>query len=647
MGLILLGKNKLLLRKHRNDTQSSLLLIIITIVLLTAATGANAETLADEAPDAEQQQDQTTKNKPTSKNKNTQAVILSVNITGVDPAMEKSLLAALAINRATDEAKLSVSRVRNLHDRATTQLLNTLEALGFYHAKVQAELTNQSTAWHATYAVTLGRPTRIDKITLDVIGAGRNHAELKKQLLLPKLQLNSVITHQNYEQSKEALLTTAQNFGFLNVKFASSKIKINRDNYHAEIELTLDTGRQYTFGNVSFHDTKYSNDLLNRFVPFNFNENYTANKLNLFHKNLADSDLFNKIRIDPEPILDHKPNNQEIHPPALNSQVPVSVRLVDKPLDHFTGSVGYGTDTSFRASLGWQHRRVEPSGHKFNTGISVSGIKKQIFGSYSIPGHHAANDKYVVSSSISEGTSQQKFSKKEEVSLAKIKKINDLQTYWTIQYFTEHFKVVPDHTMQHKKYLLPSVKSSWVETPEDTELLFGKKLDLIALGGLDMLLSSTNLLQGQATGKWVTKLASNTRLLTRANLGYTSAKKFNNVPFSLRFFTGGDNTVRGFGYRSLGPQDVDAEGNLIVVGGKNLVEASIEVDQRIYRELLGAVFIDAGNAMNDFNLNLPAGAGVGLRWATKVGMLRIDFAKQIHKIQSKNIRIHLTFGKDL
>ena len=115
---------------------------------------------------------------------------------------------------------------------------------------------------------------------------------------------------------------------------------------------------------------------------------------------------------------------------------------------------------------------------------------------------------------------------------------------------------------------------------------------------------------------------------------------FLDVPVSFRFFTGGDNSVRGYAYQSLGPTNAQGE----VVGGKHLLVGSIELEGAIGQNWGAAVFYDAGNAFDDFDsLNLAQSAGVGVRYYTPVGPIRLDIARQLG-VSDPSYRFHFTIG---
>jgi len=126
-------------------------------------------------------------------------------------------------------------------------------------------------------------------------------------------------------------------------------------------------------------------------------------------------------------------------------------------------------------------------------------------------------------------------------------------------------------------------------------------------------------------------------------VGATATRDFNALPLAQRFFTGGDMSVRGYAFNSIGP--TDQYGN--VIGGKDLMVGSVEVDHMLGPVLGVAAFVDAGNVFNSFNTSLEKGVGVGLRWRTPVGMVRLDFAHPVKRPDLGWYRIHFSIGTDL
>jgi translocation and assembly module TamA len=126
----------------------------------------------------------------------------------------------------------------------------------------------------------------------------------------------------------------------------------------------------------------------------------------------------------------------------------------------------------------------------------------------------------------------------------------------------------------------------------------------------------------------------------RVELGQVLAADRVTIPEKLLFRAGGDESVRGYAYESLGPTR-----NGVEVGGRVLATGSIEIARPLARSLpnyWGAVFIDAGQAAQSWSDYKPwLGYGVGLRWRSPIGPLRIDIARgqEIHAW-----RLHFSVG---
>jgi translocation and assembly module TamA len=160
-------------------------------------------------------------------------------------------------------------------------------------------------------------------------------------------------------------------------------------------------------------------------------------------------------------------------------------------------------------------------------------------------------------------------------------------------------------------------------------------------------LASPSLGQIEALAKLIHPIARNTRVLLRANVGRTFSSNFRSLPPTLRFFAGGTETVRGFGYLELGPPDSLGH----VIGGPVLEVASVELDHKIFNRWAVAAFTDVGNALNSFTLSVKQGAleqgvGAGIRWVSPIGLVRIDGAFAVTR-PGTPFHLHFSVGPDL
>jgi translocation and assembly module TamA len=159
------------------------------------------------------------------------------------------------------------------------------------------------------------------------------------------------------------------------------------------------------------------------------------------------------------------------------------------------------------------------------------------------------------------------------------------------------------------------------------------------------LLSDTWFAQARADAKWIHAFGENQRFIARGTLGVMGVGNFDDLPPELRFFAGGDRSIRGYAYQTIGPQNA----NGLVTGGQDLVVASAEYEYYVKPNWGIATFIDTGDAFTGFsNFKVRIGTGVGLRWRSPVGMLRADIGVPVHDPYGKTgVQLHLVIGPDL
>jgi len=570
------------------------------------------------------------------------AIALQVKISGLDDKMAASIRSDLHIQHAITEPKLTETRIQNLFFLAENQIITTLQARGYYHAKVNQSLTKidgstpDQDTWVASFDIELGKPTILQNIELSVDGPGRDNPRIKPFLALKKLIPGKVLTHEDYEDTKEKLLSDFNSIGYLKANFSQHTIEVNKQDYKANIIIKINTDILFVFGKVHFEENIYPEEFLSRYVPFKPGQAYETQKLIDFQQNLETADLFSKIRFDPTVSFDN----------AQDNTVPIDVRLTPKPKNRYSGSVGYGTDTGPRASVGWLHRRAHTQGHKILTNLTASKVRRAGKINYIIPGKRAATDRYTLGVVVQEDRFDEIYSRKSEIFANNFLKRGNTESLYGINCFTETFRIVPTDPKRTKNYLLPNAKWTWTHSDLKDDLEHGIKLEFQIRGGMKKVLSDNNVLQTEASAKRIYLVGDKMRLLLRANAGAVATKDFASLPPSLRFFTGGDESVRGYAYNSLGPKLIP--GNLAsdTIGGRYLFVASAELERQIYDKISGVVFFDAGNAAMKFTGPLAMSPGFGIRYSTPLGNFRADLAKPMNMVINKHWRLHITFGTD-
>jgi translocation and assembly module TamA len=160
----------------------------------------------------------------------------------------------------------------------------------------------------------------------------------------------------------------------------------------------------------------------------------------------------------------------------------------------------------------------------------------------------------------------------------------------------------------------------------------------------EAVVADTDLAQAFGRITWLIPQGERGRFKLRGSVGAMTVDNFDALPPDLRFYAGGDRSLRGFDYNEIG--EVSAAGNII--GGEYLAVASGEYEYYFTEDWGAGVFVDAGDAFtNEFSLNV--GAGVGIRWRSPLGPIRVDvgFPVQTDLPLASSWRLHVLLGPDL
>lgn len=555
------------------------------------------------------------------------ALAVEVRVEGIDGALHDNVMQRLTLATEREHPLLEVYRLRRLHQRAAGEIREALRPFGYYKAEVQAELTERDGGWLAQYRVTPGPPVRVRELVLEVEGAaGTDPAFIAWREAFP-LRVGSVLEHAPYERAKRELLQLARDRGYFGAQLLRQALEVTLADDSARVELHLVSGPRHAFGPIHFDAVGLNEELLRRYLTFDSGEPYDAERLFELQRALADSDYFEFIEVRAEPET------------AVAGQVPVEVRLRLKPDNRYTFGLGYGTDTGPRVSVGMERRRVNRDGHRFTVETTISEVQSGIRGVYRIPLSRPTTDFL----SFTSGWEREDLDTSTRETITVGAGFTLMLARWqrtlALTVHNESYTVADQEDTT--TLVLPS--ASWLRVEADDRLFptSGWRLGAELRGASETLGSDASLLQGILRAKAVVPLAGG-RLITRVDLGGSQTPDFERIPASLRFFAGGDNSIRGYAYKSLGPTNAAGE----VVGGRHLLVMSAEYEYYFGPRFGSAVFYDVGNAFNDDDFVLMKGAGVGLRWRLPFGALRLDVASPVHEAKPE-WRLHITVGPDL
>ncbi len=556
------------------------------------------------------------------------AATLSVKIDGVNKEQEQNIRSMLSLESLQSKEVASDSRLRYLYGKAESEIGKALQPFGLYHPDISSQLTESDQGWIAQFSITPGPVLPIKTLDLQLSGDALQDETFNKVLANTSLRIGTPLIHSVYEDLKKKLRSLAAERGYYQAEFTQHLVEVDLEKYQADITLHYDSGPRFSVGEVIFSESPLSDDFLMRYLPFKKGDPVQSGILLDLQGALVDSDYFQRVEVRP------------LWGESIGAEVPIEVTLDAHKRTKYRAGFGYGTDTGARTTLGVTRRWVNKQGHQFHTQLRASEIRNNLAAEYSIPGLRPQQDRYAVNLSLNQENSDNVETNNRYLGVSWQKQRGRWQQVVALGFQQEDFTISNETTQS--TFLIPRISLSTVSTKDRLKVQNGYRLTLQALGGSDALLSDTNFIQLKLGAKAVHSVNSKLRVLGRADAGLTYVDDFDKLPVSQRFFAGGDNSVRGYEYQSLSLKDESGDG----LGGQNLLAGSVEVDYRLKGNWGVAAFVDAGNAFDEMDTDLKIGVGVGLRWFSPIGPVRIDLAVPQSGDQN-DIRLHLNLGPDL
>jgi len=503
------------------------------------------------------------------------------------------------------------------------RLVRLYQDHGYYEAKVNHELEVDPSAGLVTAKIRIveGEPIKASKISTDILDA----PELKTQLesFVPKLPLREgeVFAVDAYQRSAASLKEFFYDQHRARVEVAR-KAQIILDRHEARVFYTITVGPETRFAATTVEGLRdVDEELVLRELTYKSGQLFSGTELKNSERNLRQLDLFSVIKIEPQ-LSSGDP-----------TEVPVKITVEEKPPREIKIGIGYETEEGVRGQLRWRHNNWLGGGRKLDVGAKVSQIAREFTVNFLQPHFFSADNSFLATFGplhfnepgyTQTGTRlrpriERQFSEHTTGLLAyrlEYDQLNDVATT-TAQSLKEFVR----------KGWLSGLSVGWLWNTADDPLdpTTGWILSLGAeqVGGFLGGTYDFYRLQGEIKNYF--PVAEKTLIASRLKMGFSqSFGDSKDVPLFERFYAGGGTSVRGYGRRRLGPISPSDD----PIGGRSLVEGSVELRRQFSDTIGGALFLDFGQvSVHSFDLpidDLQFSAGLGVRYKTPFGPLRFD-----------------------
>ena len=565
------------------------------------------------------------------------ALKLEVRVEGLKGEREANVLALLSIHNERADTELTAARIEALHRLAPDQIRDALAPFGLYRVQIEDRLerpANGEGIWRARYRIEPGEPVRSTTVDYQVTGEGAANPVFPKTF---PMQVGDVLLHAAYEKAKSDLRYTATSAGYLDYRLDRHQVLIDPLAYEAHVYFNLETGPQYRLGAVRFKQDLLDEGLLRRYVRFQPGDVYDPDVLLGLQGRLLGSEYYSDVEI--VPLKDEA---------DADNRVPIEVVAQRNKANKYRIGLGFATDVGPRLTLDYRRRYLTPWGHKLRTELSLAPALSQWELDYRIPIQDPTRDYIIVKplSTYYDTATRQGWIHSIQAAHSTLSP-RGWRRNIGLDYRYEDLDI-NESAMGATNELAPNI--SWSKTVADDPVFTndGYRLKYSLVGAMQGVVSEASYLSGQLQFKWVQRFARDYRFITRTDLGATWAESVEDLPASRRFYAGGDNSIRGWGFDALGPNDPLTDET---IGGRYLAVGSLELERRIKGPWSAAVFTDFGNAFDpDYEQEPAQSVGMGVRWASPIGQVRFDLAFAVSRDADDGgppARLHIVIGPDL
>jgi len=549
------------------------------------------------------------------------------------PAELKDLLQNhLDMIKWRDNPRLNPAEWQRLYTRAPQNIRNLLATEGYFSPKISATLENKSGVFTAAFTVDAGIPALIKSVNLKFTGAiTAQPADITPSMQKLRetwlLKSGAQFRQESWEQAKRRLLTDLLIERYPNATITDSKAEVDLETQSVALSVEVDSGPAVKFGNTIIEGlNRYPARVIENLNPIKPSSIYNQSDLLTFQARLQEIGYFQRVEVTADTRLTDEADTE-------GNTAPVKVTVVENNSAKAGIGAGFSTNTGARTQLTYDDLNILNRGWRLTSSLKIEQKAQSLSGQIQLPvtkkGYRDS-----VNGSLSRTDIQGEVLTTSQVGVKRAWGPRKREQYVGANYLIEQQDVDSGETTTKKVGTLNygiTLRHTDNDLAPTKGYLFNTQF---AAAPLDAL-SNGRFLHSYAKTQVYYPITSSTQLIARAEIGVVSGK--NSAPEAFLFRAGGDQSVRGYAFKSLGVEEDGA-----TVGGQYLATGSVEVVQWLTSQWGGAAFVDFGNAANRFqDLDPVYGYGLGVRWKSPIGPIGADIA---YGEATNAYRLHFNIG---
>ncbi|MFG6666562.1 autotransporter assembly complex family protein [Halomonas sp. HNIBRBA4712] len=581
-------------------------------------------------------------------------------ISGVTEPVEENIDAYL---QNIDEERYTDLRLEG-EVRQRTQ--EAMRVFGYYEPDIEI-----TTGTPIRVRIAPGPQVRIDTLSINIEGDAQDDPPFQDALDAFPLEEGDVLLHAPWDALTSEFSGLAIERGYFDWAFRDRRMEVRPYRESASLYLDFDSGPRYQFGPTRIIGSHIEPERLLQIRDFDTGDPYLAESIARYNQRLGETRWFRSVTVRPrlqtaqelviapsgggaawyDSATASQPQRPRLSSAAFASALSVSqpadnrlpIDVTVEPADRhqFETGIGYATDVGPRLRFGWQQPWINSLGHSLNHDLYLSAPDQRFTGVYNIPLEDPIRDSYRLQYGIRNRDDNDTQSLEGTVEFARRW---EFENRWvqTLYVRTTYEDFTQGGLSDEVWLYYPGIQWSRSRTRPTRFPLWGDRQQLSLEYSDTLWGSDATFLRVTGDTEWIRTLGDSNRFLARLSAGAIETDDFDKIPPSLRFFTGGDRSVRGYSFESLSPRNDEG----LLRGGQQMLTSTLEYQRRVTGDWWGAAFVDNGNAFDNWSAqDLKTGAGLGVRWISPVGPIRFDIAHPFDD-DDNDWRLHFSIGPE-
>jgi translocation and assembly module TamA len=534
----------------------------------------------------------------------------------------------LDLVRWQEDEKMTMDLLQRLVAEARLDIERAVAAEGYFSPTVRTAIEREDKGTVVRIVVDPGPRTVVSGVDLRFRGPVAEtdpdgQARMAAVRSAWKLPAGEPFRQEDWDAAKRGAVTELSRVRYAAASITHSEARVDPEQRSVALQIELESGPPFRVGETGVSGTsRYPASIVENLNPIKAGETYDASRLALFQRRLLETGYFGtvQIRVPPDP--------------AKADAVPVEVTVTEARSQRIDTGVSFSTDARLGVQLNYTNQDLFDSALRLRSQLKADA-KAQVFDTSVDTPPRPGGVWNTVNAKYQQTDIQNQRTREEVVGVSYNWGVETTPSHISLSAHAER-QIIEGSNTEHNNALFLNYRTTFRMT-DDPLLPRRGLLGIINLGTSVPGLATQDFMRATAKAHFLLPLGKQADVALRAEGGIVAANSRFGVPSSFLFRTGGDQTVRGYEFESIGVR----QGNAIV-GGRYLALASAEYTWWFKEDWGAAVFVDAGDAFDNRSaIDVKVGYGIGARWRSPIGPFRADLA---YGQDTGKVRMHFSVG---